>query len=590
MRTKHLNLEERLYSEMKTRKQKGKVKNVLVTAALPYINNIPHLGHIVGSHLPADIFTRYCRLKGYNVLFVGGSDENGTPSELAAEKLGVDINKFCDRLHEEHKRIYDWFNISYDNFSRTSKTIHHKTTQEFFSKIFENGFISEGKLKSFYCQNDDRYLPDRYVEGTCSKCGYKHANGDQCEKCTAVLDSKKLLNPKCKLCGEEPEIRESKHLFLRLGKLSKKLERWLNGKKHWRPQVTNLALGWIKEGLKDRCITRDLKHGVKVPIKGFEDKVFYVWFDAPIGYISSTKEKEPKNWGKFWKNRDTKIYHFLGKDNIPFHTIFWPAMLMANREFNLPYHVEGLQYLNYEGGKFSKSRKRGVFCEKLPETGVDPDVMRAYLTFIIPETGDSEFKWEDFQNRINSNIIGNYGNFVNRTLSFIYDRLENNVQKPSESELTTSDKRLIDITRRKVESIETYLEKIELRKAFLEVLSLSTEGNKYFNENEPWNLVKKDVERTRKVLYLCANLCRTLSILIEPYLPNTSERVWKLLNLEGTVHERGIWDSAAEIALPSGRRINKPYILFDKITKDYLTKFRKVVSNTKDIEDMFGNK
>jgi len=484
------------------------VERRLITAALPYINNIPHLGHIVGSHLPADIFARYCRLKGYDVLFVGGSDENGTPSELAAEELGVEINEFLDRIYEEHKRIYEWFNISYDNFSRTSRKIHHKTTQEFFKKVYENGFIKKGKLKTFYCENCKRFLPDRYVEGKCPKCGYEHANADQCERCTALLDAEQLLNPKCKICGSTPTLKETEHLFFQLDKLSEKLEEWLRENKHWRAQVRNLALGWIKEGLKQRCITRDLKHGVKVPIEGFENKVFYVWFDAPIGYISSTKEKSA-DWEKYWKDKKTKIYHFLGKDNIPFHTIFWPAMLLANGEFNLPYQVVGLQYLNYEGGKFSKSQKRGVFCEKLPEAGIDADVVRAYLTFLIPEISDTEFRWNDFQAKLNSDVIGNYGNFVNRVLSFIYYKLENKVEKPAENELTDSDRKFIETIEKKVERIGQLMEEIQLRAAFREILALATEGNKYFNEHEPWHLMKKDLKRTKHVLYLCASLCRT---------------------------------------------------------------------------------
>jgi methionyl-tRNA synthetase len=562
------------------------VERRLVTAALPYINNIPHLGHIVGSHLPADIFARYCRLKGYDVLLIGGSDENGTPSELAAESLGVEIKVFLDKIYQEHKRIYEWFCISYDNFSRTSREIHHKTTQEFFKRIYENGFITKGKLKTFYCEKDKRFLPDRYVEGTCPKCGYEHANADQCEKCTALLDAEHLLNPKCKICGSTPIIKESEHLFLRLDKLSDKLEKWLKQNKHWRPQVTNLALGWIKEGLKPRCITRDLKHGVRVPIEGFEDKVFYVWFDAPIGYISSTKEKT-KDWEKYWKDKKTKIYHFLGKDNIPFHTIFWPAMLMANGEFNLPYQVVGLQYLNYEGGKFSKSQKRGVFCEKLPESGINVDVMRAYLTFLIPEVADTEFKWSDFQARINSDVIGNYGNFINRVLSFIYHKLGNSIERPASSELTSSDKEFIKTIKERVKKIGDYLENIQLRNAFREILKLATVGNKYFNENEPWHLIKKDIKRANDVLYLCANLCRTLSIVSEPYLPNTAQKIWKQLNLEGSVDEPGIWDSAAEIALPESHSINKPSILFNKLTDEYIEELKKTVSDARELKSYF---
>ena len=355
----------------------SKFEKILVTAALPYINNLPHLGHIVGSHLPADIFARYCRSKGMDVMFVGGSDDNGTPAVLAAKELGVDIETFERKTYEIHKKIYDWFEISYDNFSRTSRPVHHATTIEFFNKIKENGFISEKTMDSFYCEQDERFLPDRYVKGNCPSCGYDEAFGDQCEKCGSFLED--LLDPKCTLCGKPPVIKQSNHLFLDLDKVSENLESWLESKKlSWAPQVVNQALSWIKSGLKPRCITRDLEHGIKVPVKGYEDKVFYVWFDAPIGYISATKESTPE-WESYWKNRDSKIFHFLGKDNIPFHTIFWPGMLIANGEFNMPYKVVGLQYLNYGGKKFSKSKKRGVFCEGLMESKLDPEIMLSLI-------------------------------------------------------------------------------------------------------------------------------------------------------------------------------------------------------------------
>ena len=558
----------------------------LITSALPYINNVPHLGHIVGSHLPADIFARYCRAKGYETLFVGGTDENGSTSEIAADEIGIPIDIFSEKLYREHKKVYDWFNISYDNFSRTSNSIHHKTTQNFFKKIYENGYIKEGKIKVFYSSEEKKFLPDRYVRGICPKCGYKNASGDQCEKCTSIFDSTQLIDPRSAITNKPVEIKEAIHLFLKLSKLSKKLEKWIKEKKNWRTQVTSLALGWIKEGLKDRCITRDLKHGVKVPLKGFEDKVFYVWFDAPIGYISSTKEAS-KNWEKFWKDKNTKIYHFLGKDNIPFHTIFWPGMLIANGNFNLPYYVEGLQYLNYEGGKFSKSQKRGIFCEKLPETKIESDILRAYLTFIIPESADSEFKWKDFQLRINSDIIGNFGNFINRTLTFIYNKLNKKIKRPLEKELTELDKNFIKITKEKFSNIENYLEKVQLRNAFLEILALSSIGNKYFNDNEPWKLVNTDAKRTNHVLYLCASLCKTLSILIQPFLPSTSQKIWEQLNLEYTPNKKGIWNSAHELNLPDNHTINKPSILFNKLTNDYLEKFKKHVSNTKSLKEFF---
>ncbi|MEI7718470.1 MAG: methionine--tRNA ligase [archaeon] len=559
----------------------------LVTAALPYINNIPHLGHIVGSHLPADIFARFCRARGYETLFVGGTDEHGSTTEIAASQCGVDVKTFGDVIHVEHKKIYDWFNISYDNFSRTTNPEHYKTTQEFFKKIYDNGFIREGTMKVFYSPKENRFLPDRYIMGTCPKCGYERANGDQCEKCTSVLEPLQLVNPKSLLSGDSIEIRDAKHLFLRLDKISKNLEKWIKTQKIWRSQVSALAMGWIKEGLKERCITRDLKHGVPVPLKGYEDKVFYVWFDAPIGYVSFAREKSKGD--SFWTGK-SKVYHFLGKDNIPFHTIFWPAILLARGGLNLPYNVIGLQYLNYEGGKFSKSQKRGVFCEKLPETGINVDLLRAYLTFVIPETGDTEYKWEDFQKRVNADIIGNYANLVNRTVNFISKRLGGEILKPKTSELSELDKQLYSLIEEKTKKITDLLENSRIREAFLEILLLSNAGNKYFDDTKPWDIVKTDVEKTKRILYVCANLCRSLAILSAPFLQTTAQKIWEQLNLKGKVDSPEIWDSASEICLESGHKVNEPQILFEKVTEESLANFKKIASDTHDVSELFKPK
>jgi len=567
---------------------KEKTEKRLVTAALPYINNIPHLGHIVGSHLPADIFARYSRAKGYETLFIGGSDENGSPCELAAEKIGIPLQIFLDKLYIEHKRIYDWFRISYDNFSRTSLPIHTETTQEVFKKINENGYIKSGKMKVFYSLKENRFLPDRYVVGTCPRCGYTEASGDQCEKCTEILDPTQLINPKSTITGSNVEIKEVEHLFLDLKKLSPRLKKWIEGQDNWRSQVSSLALGWIKRGLKPRSITRDLKHGVPVPLEGFEDKVFYVWFDAPIGYISSTKETRPNDWEDFWSNENTKIYHFLGKDNIPFHTIFWPGTIMAHGGLNLPHNVIGLQYLNYEGGKFSKSKKRGVFCERLPDLNLNPDVWRAYLTQVIPETADSEFKWKEFQERINSNVIGNLGNFYNRTFTFIKNKLGGKIRRPSEDDLDENDKRLLKSIEKHHKKITTFLEDCEIRKSFSELLALSSAGNKYFNSVEPWNEVKTDPKRASKRLYLCANLARSLSILSAPYMPDIAKNAWRQLNLQGTPADQGIWDSASSIELPDKHKIGESEILFKPIKDEDIERYKEVVAQGTELEDLFN--
>ncbi|MBW6442261.1 methionine--tRNA ligase [Patescibacteria group bacterium] len=572
-------------TKIKTNKEKRRKGKRIITAALPYINNVPHLGHIVGSHLPADIFSRYCRSQGYETLFIGGTDENGSTSEIAAFELNIPLEEFSNRLFKEHKKIYDWLDISYDNFSRTSNKIHHETVKEFFKKIYEKGFIKKGKIKVFYSPKENMFLPDRYVKGECPKCGYKDANGDQCEKCTSLLDPLQLKNPVSSLSGGKLEIKEAEHLFLSLDKLSNNLKKWIESQSLWRDQVKGIAKGWIKEGLKPRCITRDLKHGVKVPLKGFEEKVLYVWFDAPIGYVSSTKEIR-KDWEKFWKDKNSEIYNFLGKDNIPFHTIFWPGMIIARGDFNLPKNVVGLQYLNFEGKKFSKSKKVGIFCEKLPEIGLDSDMWRHYLTQIIPETSDSEFKWNDFQNRINSELIGNYSNYVNRVLNFVHSKFYDIIERPKKEDLKEEDLKLIEKITEKKKKIEGLLERAELRKAYSEILDLSSEGNKYINDTQPWVVLKENPSRAKNIFYTAIILLKALTILIAPYLPKTSKRVWNQISLKGSPLSSGIWEEIGK-DLGEKHKIRKPEILFEKLTNEQIKKYREVSSQGTELKDFF---
>ena len=558
----------------------------LITAALPYINNVPHLGHIAGSHLPADVFARYSRAKGYDVAFVGGSDENGTPSELAAEKIKIPIKKFLDRLFIEHKKIYDWFEISYDNFSRTSRDVHKKTVQDFFLVLYKKNYIKEGKVKVFYSPKEKRFLPDRYVVGECPICGYKEANADQCENCTSILNSSSLINPRSVISGERVELREVTHLFFKLSELSSEIKKWLDTKKNWRPQVLNLALSWIKNGLEDRSITRDLKHGVKVPLKGFEDKVFYVWFDALIGYISSTIELKKESWKRYW-TKDSEIYHFLGKDNIPFHTIFWPGMLIAHGELNLPTKIVGFQYLNFKGKKFSKTKEHGVFCEKLPKSGINPEILRAYLLQILPEVNDSDFSWENFQERVNSDLIGNYGNFFNRVFSFLENKLNMKVIKPNEKSLVKRDKEFLSSINKRVKRISKFLDETELKKAFFELLALSSEGNKYFNDAAPWAEVKKNVKRAKEILYLCVYLSKILSICSAPFLPSTSYKIWISLGLNGKPDEKNIWDSLSERNFCDFDKLKKLDKLFEKISNEDIRRYKEVTSKPTDLKNFF---
>jgi len=421
------------------------------------------------------------------------------------------------------------------------------------------------------------------VEGTCPVCGYESARGDQCEKCATLLDPDQLINPRCKIDGSTPIFKETKHLYLNFEKIEGKLKSWIEEQKNWRKQVTALALSWIKEGLKKRSITRDLKWGVPVPIKGYENKIFYVWFDAPIGYISSTKEwagkiRKPEEWKKYWTDKKTHIYNFLGKDNIPFHTIFWPAMVIAHGDYNLPYDVVGLQYLNYEGDKISKSKKWGIFCEKVIDSGVDVNIWRYYFTYLIPETDDTEFKWKEFEDRVNGELVGNLGNFIHRTLSFIWNNFKGEIKNKN---ISFFDKQRLRSLQKKEKKIDYLLENVRLREALAEILSISSEGNKYFQDNEPWNLIKRDKKRCESILYFSVNLCKDLAILIFPYLPKSSEKIFNYLNLP----KKASWD---DLGKPLKKvKIKKPEILFQKLLPEKIEELKKKVTEPTRLEELF---
>tara|TARA_Y100000310_G_scaffold231700_1_gene234347 strand:+ start:39861 stop:42719 length:2859 start_codon:yes stop_codon:yes gene_type:complete len=544
----------------------------LITVALPYTNNIPHLGNIVGSHLPGDIFVRYCRLMGHDAILIGGTDEHGTPITVEAQKYGITPKQLSDKFYKIHKEIYDWLNISYDNFSRTSKPIHHKTTQEFFLKMYKNGYLTEKKIQVPFCESCNQSLPDRFIEGTCPNCGYEKARGDQCENCSDLLEPIELKEPRCAICDSNKiKFLEKKHLFFRLDELSKKLESWIKKNKTWRKNVKNIALSWIKEGLKPRDITRDMDWGVKIPIKGYEGSVVYVWGEAAIGYISSTKEWDKNKWKDYWKSKKSKIYQFIGKDNIPFHTLLFPAELLSIKDnYNLPYNVVGLQYLNYERGKFSKSQRRGVFCENLKDSGLGPDYWRFYLTFVIPETKDSEFLWKDFEERINSDLIGNFCNFINRNLSFSYQNFDGKIPSAVVKDKTIQKKIVTQIDR-----VIDLFEKVELRLALEEILKLSDLGNKYFQNKEPWKTKDKEV------LFICGNLSKILALLIQPYLPDTSKRILEMLNCK----EKD-WKEVKKFNLKN-HKIKKPEILFKRLEEEQI---KDIKEKTSQVSDVFSKK
>jgi len=537
----------------------------LVTAALPYTNNLPHIGNVAGSHLPADIYHKLLEILGNEVVFIGGTDEHGSPIEIAALKEKVEPKELCDKYYTLHKKIYDWLRIDYDNFGRTSSRTNHEMTQHIFKKLLENGYIFEDKMILPYCEFDKRFLPDRYVEGTCPYCGYEKARGDQCEACGRLLDPKDLINPRCVICGNKPVFKETKHLFLDLRKLEKKLLKWIEKNKNFKENVKNFALSWIKEGLKPRSITRDLSWGIKVPLEGYEDKVFYVWFDAPIGYISSTIEYFEKigkkdEWKNYWlKGSKARIIHFLGKDNIPFHTIFWPAMLMGTGEFNLPYNVVGLEYLNFEGRKISKSQNWGVFFEIIDDKvmirikdkliEVNPDYIRFYLSLILPENKDSSFSVNEFVEKVNKDLIGNFGNFVYRVLSFVekYYNLKVPKSKPN--------KEIFKTFKDSKKEIKKLVYDFEIKKVLQKVLELSSLANKYFQENEPW----KNESIRDEVILTSVNLVKDLSILFWPFISSSSEKIFNLLNYE--FEPKGSIKKIGKIEIKD-KEIKRPEIIF----------------------------
>lgn len=561
----------------------------LITAALPYVNNVPHIGNIVGSHLPADIFARYCRLKGRDIVFIGGTDEHGSPSEIAAQKAGIPVEELCDTFYKIHKDIYDWFDLSYDNFSRTSRLVHHELTKEFFLELQKNGFISEKKMKMPFCEKDKRFLADRYVEGKCPKCANAAARGDQCEQCGSLLTPSDLIKPFCVLCKTAPVMKETTHLFLDLDKLQPKLEEWLKKNSHWKPQVLNLAQGWMKEGLKKRAITRDLKWGVKVPIEGYENKVLYVWFDAPIGYISSTKEWIQNNshienkeyeFKKWWLDKNTKLYHFIGKDNIPFHTIFFPSMLIGEGKYILPNQVCGYQYLNYEGGKISKSKGHGIFCETFiddQENGISSDVWRFYLALKLPEIRDTEFTWSEFESRVNTELMGNLSNFANRATNFIENKKLGMLKRPPK--LTPEDDAMLLEIKKTAEKVDLLYDNCEIVSAMQSILELSAKGNQYFQNNEPW----KRVERQDAVLWVSSNIVKALGVMLSPIIPKASIKIRKILNLPPEF----TWADATKL-LPIEHKIGKSEILFYRLEKIKIQELKEMTTKLGKVEEKIG--
>ena len=546
--------------------EKGK-RNILITSALPYVNNVPHLGNIVGCVLSADVYARFARLRGYNVLYICGTDEYGTSTETKAVQEGLTPREICDKYNALHSEIYEWFNISFDKFGRTTTEEQTKISQDIFWSLYKKGKTAEASVDQLYCTACEKFLADRFVEGQCPLCGYDDARGDQCDKCGKLINATDLINPRCKLTGKTPEVRTSKHLFLDLPQLESQLDQWLNkSSEQWTNNARVIAKSWLKGGLQQRCITRDLKWGTPVPLEGYQSKVFYVWFDAPIGYISITAQYT-KQWEKWWKNpEDVEYWQFMAKDNVPFHSVVFPSTLLGTEEkWTLVSRLMSTEYLNYEDAKFSKSRGVGVFGNDAQATGIPSDVWRFYLIYIRPENQDSAFQWDDLMLKNNSELLANLGNFVNRATKFTKDNFNSKVP---EMNLTDDDWEMVARINQELVEYINLLEDAKERDAIRVVFNISRLGNQIMQHNTPWKLVKGgETEKARagSVVGLCVNISCLLSVLIQPYLPSLSANLQTQLAAPASVN---VIPQHFSLMLAPGHTIGQPSPLVTEIKQD----------------------
>ena len=551
-------------------------KRILVTSALRYATGPVHIGHVAGAYLPADIYVRYERLKGTDVIHIGGTDEYGVPVTVKAEQEGISPQEVVDRYHKVIKECYDGLGIEFDNFSRTSLPIHTEISQEFFLKVLENGYIETNTITQLFCESCQRFLPDRYVEGICPNCDKPGARGDQCESCGRWLDAIELIEPHCKICDGKPIPRETTHWFLKLSMFQERLSKWMDSKTHWKDNVRNFCAGWFKEGLKDRAITRDLSWGIPVPLEEAEGKVLYVWFDAPIGYVSSTKEwaaarGEPDLWKEYWFNPDCRIVHFVGKDNIVFHAIVWPAMLLGHGEYELPSEIPANEFMNIHGEKLSTSRNLVIWVSDYLKE-FEPDPLRYCIAANAPENSDSDFAWQDFQAHNNNDLADILGNFINRTLTFA-ERFFDGVV-PERGELDEEDKKFLGTLESAPARVGDYFAAFRVRRAATELMNLARAGNKYFNDKEPWRTRKTDLAKCGTTINLCTQMIRTLAVLFHPILPFSTAKVWNMLDLDGEVGQAS-WDEAGATAVPAGHKLGKVEVLFKKIEDDVIEQQEK---------------
>lgn len=559
----------------------SKFKRTLITTALPYANGPIHIGHLAGVYVPADIYARYLRMKHEDVLMIGGSDEHGVPITLKAKNEGVTPQDIVDKFHGIIKDSFEKFGISFDVYSRTSAPVHHETASEFFKKLYDEGKFIEKTSEQYYDEANKQFLADRYIIGTCPKCSFEKAYGDQCESCGTSLSPTELINPTSVISGNKPVLKETRHWYLPLDEYEPWLREWiLEGHQEWKPNVYGQVKSWIDGGLQPRAVTRDLDWGVPVPVEGVEGKVLYVWFDAPIGYISATKELT-EDWEKYWKDPETRMLHFIGKDNIVFHCIIFPSMLKAEGTFNLPENVPANEFLNLENDKISTSRNWAVWLhEYLEEFPGKEDVLKYVLTANAPETKDNDFTWKDFQTRNNNELVAILGNFVNRALVLsnkYYDGLV-----PERGELTDFDRETLKAISGIKAEVEKSIDNFRIRESLKNAMDLARLGNKYLADEEPWKVVKTDPERVKTIMNICLQITANLTICLEPFLPFSMDKLRGFLNLE-----KLDWSKFGDTELlPVGHKVNKPELLFEKIEDKVIEAQLQKLENARKANEM----
>ncbi len=528
-------------------------KRYTVTAALPYANGPVHIGHLAGAYLPADIYARWLRSKGNDVAFVCGTDEHGVPITIKARHEGITPQEVVDRYYEIINKSFDDFGISFDVFSRTSKPIHHTTSSDFFKTLYDKGVFTEDETEQYFDEQENQFLADRYITGTCPKCSYAKAYGDQCEKCGSTLSPNELINPVSAISGHTPILRKTKNWYLPLDTIqSEFLNDFILSKTNWKSNVMGQCKSWLNDGLQPRAMTRDLDWGVKVPIEGAANKVLYVWFDAPIGYISATKERYPDTWEKYWKDPETELVHFIGKDNIVFHCIIFPAMLYAHGGYIMPTYVPANEFLNLEGQKISTSRNHAIWLnEYLEDFPNRMDELRYVLNSIAPETKDADFTWKDFQARVNNELCSILGNFINRVMVLSHKYFDGEVQHYAMSH--PNDIALIAEVKKSQSTVDKLVSEFKFREAQFELMAIARIGNKYITDQEPWHLIKTDEKRVGEILHTCILLTHAFAITARPFLPFTAEKIFTFLNANASSEPK------------AGDKLNSPELLFNKI-------------------------